>query len=661
MLWRPLLACGLCIALLLSIVPAASAGELVVDNSDASVQVKGKWTANKTTPGFYGGDYLFRTPGDGTSSVTWPFPSRSPAGQYTVFAQWSAGPNRADNTSYQINSASGATTVSVNQKTNGGGWQQLGSFQFQPNKGQGVSVSDKADGVVVADAIRFVGPQAATDTSQPQTTATVAAPDPPVPSDARYFAQTGYRVAEDAFWKYFLNRGGLRTFGYPASNGFVLDGMEVQVFQRQIMQLRPDGGVQTMNILDAGLLPYSHMNGSTFPAPDPSVIGESPKPSDPDYLAKAMDFVRATAPDTFEGEPVNFSKTFFSSVTAKDAYPEGTPSGAENLVQYFNLEIWGLPTSKPAHDPNNPSFIYQRFQRGIMHYDKTCGCTQGLLLADYVKALLTGRNLPPDLAAEAKDSKLANQFKPGAPASLARPADLPGSDLTNAFRRDASITLDAGHGATEIGASHRFPDGTALAEKDLNLRVMLRVRDLLAQAGFSVTPTRTKDAPVNADKQDLTGDGRVTVSDDLQARVDVANKTGSDIFVSIHFNGSSDPNNKGTYIFYDPDRPFADRSKALAQFLDASVVASMKTAGYSSMDHGATADKSVLGGDHYFLLSPKTDIVPRPSNMPAVICEGLFLTNNDDANALRNDQVVEAIAKGYADGIKAYFAKYPLS
>ena len=296
-----------------------------------------------------------------------------------------------------------------------------------------------------------------------------------------------------------------------------------------------------------------------------------------------------------------------------------------------------------------------------MHYDKSCGCTQGLLLADYVKALLTGQNLPPDLADQAKSSKLLYQFKPGAAPSLARPADLPGTDLTNAFRRGPSVTLDAGHGATEIGASHTFPDGTVLAEKDLTLRVMLRVRDLLQQSGLQVTPTRTRDAQVNADRQDVTGDGRVTLSDDLQARVDVANNTGSDIFLSIHFNGSSDPNNKGTYIFYDPDRPFADRSKALAQFLDASVIASMKTAGYASVDHGATTDISVLGGDHYYLLSPKTNIVTRPSNMPAVICEGLFLTNPDDATALRNDSVVESIARGYTDGIRAYFTKFPLS
>jgi N-acetylmuramoyl-L-alanine amidase len=131
--------------------------------------------------------------------------------------------------------------------------------------------------------------------------------------------------------------------------------------------------------------------------------------------------------------------------------------------------------------------------------------------------------------------------------------------------------------------------------------------------------------------------------------------------VSFHFNGSSDPKNKGTYVFYDPSRPYADRSKALATLLDSSVTAAIRAAGYQNVDHGPTPDTSVLGGDHYYLLSPKTSIVARPSSMPAVICEALFLTNDDDANALRNDAMVEAISRGYADGIKAYFAKYPVN
>ncbi|HEX8966441.1 MAG TPA: N-acetylmuramoyl-L-alanine amidase [Chloroflexota bacterium] len=650
------------LALLLASLPLATSGlaaEMVVDNTDSAVQIKGRWTASKTTAGFYGPDYLFRTAGDGTSSVTWPFPGGGAAGRYEVFTQWSGGPNRASNATYQVNSNAGTASISVNQKANGGAWQSLGSFDFKPNAGQGVTLTDKADGVVVADAMRFVGPAGAPQSpAQPVTQQAAAAP---VPSDARYFAQTGYRVGEDAFWNYFNVRGGLRSFGYPVSNVFVLYGMKVQIFQRQILQLRPDGGVQTMNVLDDGLLPYTRMNGSTFPAPDPAVIGQSPAPDSPDYLAKTLDFVRNMAPDTFDGEPVNFAKTFFGSVTAQDAFPNGVTDGSDSLLPYFNLEIWGLPISRPAHDPTNPNFIYQRFQRGIMHYDKGCGCTQGLLLADYVKALMTGRNLPQDLADQARASKLANQFKPGAPQSLARPADLPGSDLSSAFRRDPNITLDAGHGASEIGTSHTFADGTVLQEKELNLRVMLRVRDLLQQSGFQVNTTRTRDTAVNADKKDLTGDGKVTLSDDLQARVDAANNNGSDIFVSIHFNGISDPSVKGTYVFYDPDRPYSDRGKALADMVDAALTKSLKDAGYTTVDHGATKDTSVLGGDHYYLLSPKTDVVARPSTMPAIIGEALFLTNDDDANALRKDAIVEAVARGYLEGIKAYFARFPVN
>jgi N-acetylmuramoyl-L-alanine amidase len=652
----------------LPLAATASAAELIVDNSDGVVGVKGKWTSTSTTDGFYGSDYLFRTPGDGSSSVTWPFPNGA-AGRYEIFARWSAGPNRATNATYRVNSNAGAADVSVNQKNNGGSWQSLGSFDFQPGKGQNIVLTDKADGVVAADAIRFVGPANAPGLAadslafaQAQPSAP-AAPQPqaaPAPADARYFGQTGYRVGDDAFWNYFQVRGGVRSFGYPVSNVFLMYGMKVQIFQRQVLQLRPDGGVQTMNVLDEGLLPFTRMNGSTFPAPDPAVISQSPKPDAPDYLPKTLEFVRAMAPDTFDGEPVNFARTFFGSVRAEDAYPNGVPDGGDNLLPYFNLEIWGLPTSRPAHDPTNPGFIYQRFQRGIMHYDKGCGCTQGLLLADYVKALLTGRNLPGDLAEQARSSKLANQYKPGQAQWLARPADLPGSDLTNAFRRDPTVTLDAGHGGTEIGTSHTFPDGATLAEKDLNLRVMLRVRDLLQQAGFQVTTTRTRDSQVNADKKDLTGDGKVTLSDDLQARVDVANNAGSDIFVSIHFNGVSDPNVKGTYVFFDPDRPYADRSKALADMVDSAIGRALKDAGYTTVDHGATKDTSVLGGDHYYLLSPKTDVVPKPSQMPAIIGEGLFLTNEDDANAARKDAIIEAIARGYLEGVKAYFTKFPV-
>ena len=99
--------------------------------------------------------------------------------------------------------------------------------------------------MVVADAIRFVGPQGSSPPAAPpapaptqQTAVAATPPAAPVPNDPRFFQQTGYRIGEDAFWDYFRVRGGIRSFGYPVSNVFLLFGMKVQIFQRQILQLR---------------------------------------------------------------------------------------------------------------------------------------------------------------------------------------------------------------------------------------------------------------------------------------------------------------------------------------------------------------------------------------------------------------------------------------
>src|SRR5687768_6746934 len=99
--------------------------------------------------------------------------------------------------------------------------------------------------------------------------------------DARLFPETGYRVADDAFWNYFRRRGGVRTFGYPVSNPFTLMGFRIQIFQREIIQLQADGTVSLMNVLDDGLLPYTAINGSTFPASDPEVMRRQPAVGSP--------------------------------------------------------------------------------------------------------------------------------------------------------------------------------------------------------------------------------------------------------------------------------------------------------------------------------------------------------------------------------------------
>ncbi len=238
-------------------------------------------------------------------------------------------------------------------------------------------------------------------------------------ADARMFSQTNYRVDRDSFWDYFQARGGVSTFGYPVSRDFQFMGCTSQFFQRLVMQQCGTQGVGTLNLLDDGLMPYTRMNGSTFPAVDSTITAATPKATDPAYASKILEFVKANTSDTFDGKQVNFQKTFFGTLT-----PEQAGTDDPNMLGLLALEIWGAPTSKPAYDPANKNFIYQRFQRGIMHYDTGCGCTQGLLLADYLKALLTGDNLPGDLATQAAASPLLRAAKGTAPS---------GTVFSNAF------------------------------------------------------------------------------------------------------------------------------------------------------------------------------------------------------------------------------------
>ncbi|MCL4508777.1 MAG: hypothetical protein M1296_04530 [Chloroflexi bacterium] len=251
-----------------------------------------------------------------------------------------------------------------------------------------------------------------------------------VPLGPRYFPQTGYRIDNNTIWNYFRRRGGVTTFGYPTSRTFTFQGYTVQFFQRRIVQLSHGGQARLLNLLDPGLLNYTSFNFSTFPGVNASLVATAPAPTNqPAVLA----WVQQNAPNSFNGAPVNFYATFSNTVSAQTAFPNGGDAG---LLPGIDLEMWGVPTSQPMVDPHNNNFIYLRWQRGIMMYDATCNCTQGILLADYLKAIITGQNLPADLAQEAVGSPFLNQYDPSQPNWVHNQSLLPTTNFTNAFTQE---------------------------------------------------------------------------------------------------------------------------------------------------------------------------------------------------------------------------------
>ena len=100
------------------------------------------------------------------------------------------------------------------------------------------------------------------------------------------------------------------------------------------------------------------LDGLTVPAADPALAFVAPTPDQPNYDARLQAFLEITVPDTWNGMPVQFLSTL--NDTGRD--------------------VLGVPTSAPKADPNNPDFVYQRFQNGLLFYNATDDTTSVLPL-----------------------------------------------------------------------------------------------------------------------------------------------------------------------------------------------------------------------------------------------------------------------------------------
>jgi len=129
--------------------------EQIVDDAQASFT--GTWPTSTSISGYYGTNYRTNTKGTGKDKATWTI-TIPQTGSYQVYARWVASSSHASNAPYSIKHATGTTTVAVSQQTNGGTWRLLGTYTFNAGSAT-VTLTDKANGTVIADAIRILGTQ----------------------------------------------------------------------------------------------------------------------------------------------------------------------------------------------------------------------------------------------------------------------------------------------------------------------------------------------------------------------------------------------------------------------------------------------------------------------------------------------------------------------
>ncbi len=176
------------------------------------------------------------------------------------------------------------------------------------------------------------------------------------------------------------------------------------------------------------------------------------------------------------------------------------------------------------------------------------------------------------------------------------------------------IVLDPGHGGTDSGAVNKT---YGLTEKEQNLNVAQRLEALLEADGHAVCMARTGD-------QTLSNKDRYTY----------ANSTGAKILVSIHMNGSSNPDTDYTTTLYGKWRK--DKELALTVF------DSLATLPAADGD-GTIATRSPYSYASGVLLK---------SNMPATIAETVFITSEregqllSDGTGTRQQQIAQALQAG---------------
>ncbi len=131
----------------------------IVDNFDPKFSLTGKWPTSSNTnkaPDFFGIDFRYHAPGDGSETVRWDTELIDGPGLYEVFVWYPISAKLATNAPFTINHNGISDTVLINQGISGGKWVSLGSYEFADDGTENITLSDNADSWVVADVVSFI-------------------------------------------------------------------------------------------------------------------------------------------------------------------------------------------------------------------------------------------------------------------------------------------------------------------------------------------------------------------------------------------------------------------------------------------------------------------------------------------------------------------------
>ncbi len=214
------------------------------------------------------------------------------------------------------------------------------------------------------------------------------------------------------------------------------------------------------------------------------------------------------------------------------------------------------------------------------------------------------------------------------------------------------IVIDAGHGGHDTGTI----GAEGILEKDVVLDVALRVGQMLHdRLGAEIIYTRSDDTFIP-----------------LETRTAIANKAQADLFLSIHANSSPDASARGVETYYlnftsSPDaletaaRENAVSDQSIHQLSDLVKKIALQEKIDESREFAGDVEASLYGGlqkgnaglkDRGVKKAPFVVLIG--ANMPSILAEISFVTNEKDARQLQEPEYRERVAESLYKGVAKY-------
>ena len=192
------------------------------------------------------------------------------------------------------------------------------------------------------------------------------------------------------------------------------------------------------------------------------------------------------------------------------------------------------------------------------------------------------------------------------------------------------IILDAGHGGIDPG---KLSNDKLIQEKNVNLAITLKLRELLESSGAVVVLTREDDSSL------YTEDGTKTIrqkyNENLKNRKKIIQESNANMFVSIHSNAFTESKYYGAQTFYPKGKEDScELSKTIQNELKRVV--------------DNTNNREIKATEDIYVL--------KDNEIPSVLIECGFLSNDKEAKLLNDEAYQEKIAWAIYVGIQKYFS-----